>query len=158
MELQVSFLQTWNISAHIDGLLGANHIGDTRFTGPGTKLQRKPELGTRHMVHSMANVTRDWSLGATCILLNCIVTTAAPHFLFHLFLGLLFKCSLSKRRWNAKQSLTYWGLGRCCWGGPCTRTVHLTFIYNALLLIELTHRFFLTQLCHRECGILLLRR
>ena len=109
----------------------------------------------------MANVTRDRSLGATCILLNCFVPMAALHFLFHLdilfhlFLG--FKCSLSERIWNARQILTYWGLGRCCWGGPCTRTVHRTFIYNALLLIELTYRLFLTRLCQREGFIPLFR-
>ena len=145
---------------HIYGPLGANHVGDTRFTGPGTNFRGKPELGTRHMVHRMANVTCHMLLGTTCILLHGIITTVTLHFLshlhffFHLFWGLLFNRSLGKRRWNAKYILTYWGLGMCCWGGPCTRTVHPTFIYNALLLIELIcRRFFLTQLCQREGGI-----
>ena len=65
-------------------------------------LRRKPELGTRHMIHSMVNVTCDRSLATTCILFDQIITTVALHFLFHLhflfdlFFGLLFKHGLSK--------------------------------------------------------------
>ena len=34
----------------MDGLLGTNHFGDTRFKSLGSKLRRKPELGPRHLI------------------------------------------------------------------------------------------------------------
>ena len=86
----------------MDGLLGANHFGDTRFESPVTKLRRKPELGTRHMIHNMAKVTCDRWLSTTCTLLDGMVTAVALqylfhlHFLFHLLFGLLFRHSLGK--------------------------------------------------------------
>ena len=98
----------WSIGGlSIDSLL-PRVFGDPRFTGLRTELRRKLELGTTHMVHSMANVTRDKWLGTTCILLNSTITTVMlhfffhPHFLFHFFFGLLFKRNTGKRRWNAK--------------------------------------------------------
>ena len=69
-----------------------------------------------------------------------------PHALpFSPFFWVSLQMQPEQKEMECPTILTYWGLGRCCWGGPCTRTVHLTFIYNALLLIELTYRLFLTQ-------------
>ena len=44
-ELQVSSLQAWNIWPHIDGLLGANHVGDKRLQA------QEPNFGGNLSLH-----------------------------------------------------------------------------------------------------------